>query len=702
MNTSDTLAYAGAACAGVVALIALLRGWRSVSGWLFAGGMFLLGMESVFIALADNPVVSEAAHWQHGRLAAMSLLPIVWTLFSLSYARGRCREFFHQWRHLLIGIFVLPAALAWVCPKQLIFIPPAGGIDQARWDWVFQLQPAGLVFYGIFLVSAVVVLMNLERTFRAAVGTMRWRIKFMILGVAILFAVRAYTCSQALLSRNMDPSLAAVNCGALVLGCLLMLRSLFRDGGAVAVFPSKAILENSLTVLVAGIYLICVGFLAKLAAHIESFQAKAFFLLIALVAVTVVALSDRARMHARRFISRYFQRPLYDYRTVWRTLTEGIVSRVSQSDLCQATVALVSEIFQVLSVTVWLVDEKRESLVFAASTSLSASAGEGMQPQKEEAAAILMALQAHRDPIDFETSQDAWAAALRRLTPTQFRTGGGRVCVPLVGGGQLLGVIALADRVGGIFFSLQDFDLLRCVGDQVAAGLLNAQLSQKLLQAKELEAFQTMSAFFVHDLKNTASTLNLMLQNLPVHFDNPDFRQDALRGMAKTCEHINHLISRLSLLRHDLQIKPVESNLNDVVAGVLSNWDGIARVTLVKNLRPCPSILLDREQIGKVAANLLINALEAVSQSNEIRVETSHENGWVVLTVADHGCGMTPEFVSRSLFRPFQTTKKMGLGIGMFQSKMIVEAHGGRIEVESEERKGTTFRVLLPVARQIK
>jgi hypothetical protein len=68
---------------------------------------------------------------------------------------------------------------------------------------------------------------------------------------------------------------------------------------------------------------------------------------------------------------------------------------------------------------------------------------------------------------------------------------------------------------------LQDFDLLRCVGDQVAAGLLNAQLSQKLLQAKELEAFQTMSAFFVHDLKNTASTLNLMLQNLPVHFDNP-------------------------------------------------------------------------------------------------------------------------------------------------------------------------------------
>jgi putative PEP-CTERM system histidine kinase len=234
----------------------------------------------------------------------------------------------------------------------------------------------------------------------------------------------------------------------------------------------------------------------------------------------------------------------------------------------------------------------------------------------------------------------------------------------------------------------------------VAAGLLNAQLSQKLLQAKELEAFQTMSAFFVHDLKNTASTLNLMLQNLPVHFDNPDFREDALRGMAKTCEHINHLISRLSLLRHDLQIKPMASDLSQVVSEVLANWDGIAGVALVKNLRPCPATLLDHEQIAKVVTNLVINASEAVSQSGEIRIETSQSHGWSVLLVADNGCGMTPEFLSRALFRPFQTTKKKGLGIGMFQSKMIVEAHGGRIEVESEVRKGTTFRVLLPLEKQ--
>ena len=74
--------------------------------------------------------------------------------------------------------------------------------------------------------------------------------------------------------------------------------------------------------------------------------------------------------------------------------------------------------------------------------------------------------------------------------------------------------------------------------------------------AKELEAFQTMSTFFVHDLKNAASTLSLTLQNLPVHFDDPEFREDALRGIANTVSRINLHIRRLSVLRNKLELKP--------------------------------------------------------------------------------------------------------------------------------------------------
>jgi len=270
----------------------------------------------------------------------------------------------------------------------------------------------------------------------------------------------------------------------------------------------------------------------------------------------------------------------------------------------------------------------------------------------------------------------------------------------MIGGGEVLGLIILGDRVGGVSFSWQDFDLLKCVADQVAASLLNAQLSQKLLQAKEMEAFQTMSAFFVHDLKNTTSTLNLMLKNLPVHFNDPEFRADALRGISKTVAHINHLIGRLSLLRHELQIKPVESDLNEVVVKALAGWEEVTGVSLVKNLPPLPKILLDQEQMLKVVTNLVLNARDAVSSAGEIRIETAQSNGWVILTVSDNGCGMAPEFLSRSLFRPFQTTKKNGLGIGLFQSKMIVEAHKGRVQVESQPGKGTTFRIILPLLKQ--
>jgi len=205
-----------------------------------------------------------------------------------------------------------------------------------------------------------------------------------------------------------------------------------------------------------------------------------------------------------------------------------------------------------------------------------------------------------------------------------------------------------------------------------------------------------MSAFFVHDLKNTASTLNLMLQNLPTHFSDPSFREDALRAVGKTVAHINNLIGRLGLLRQGVTIKRTEVDLNEHLLKFLADWEKAAGINVSKDLQPLPRAALDQDQILKVATNLLLNAKEAMPANDEIRIATRQTNGWIVLSVSDTGCGMTPEFMNHSLFRPFQTTKTNGTGIGMFQSRMIVEAHGGRIEVESQQDKGTTFHVYLP------
>jgi putative PEP-CTERM system histidine kinase len=661
--------------------------------------MAAMAVESVFSGLSLGGSLEELIYWQHWRLATMSFFPGIWLYFSLTYGRGNQRVFVKHWRWLLGAFFLVPLSLGIFLNKFLML--PAVEIKAGH--WLLGLGLPGFLLNLLLLVSMVLVAMNLERTFRASVGTMRWRIKFMILGLIVLFAVRFYTSSQTLILKAIDPDLLVVDAGALLVGGILIFRSLFRAGHFdMDVYPSLTVLQSSLTVLLAGIYLVIIGVFAKLVTYFkiggdESFTAKAFMILAALVALTILLLSDRVRLYTNRFISRHFQRPLYDYRTVWRKFTEATASCVKQMDLCQAAVKSVTDIFQALSVTIWLVDDKKEQLVFAASTFLSEARAENLRPKKNELAEVIKALQSQNEPVDIDDSKANWATILQRCHPEEFHKGGHRICVPMVVGEEMIGFMILGDRVGGLPFLWQDFDLLKCIGDQLAAGLLNTRLSQKLLQAKELEAFQTMSAFFVHDLKNTANTLNLMLQNLPVHFDDPAFRADALRGVAKTVTHINRLIGRLSSIRHELQIKPVPSDLNELVAKALAGWEEVAGINLTKDLPPLPPVKFDADQMFKVATNLIFNAREAVAKSGQVHIATSQSNGWVILAVTDNGCGMSQEFISRSLFRPFQTTKKNGLGIGMFQSKMIVEAHQGKIEVESEPGHGATFRIYLPV-----
>lgn len=141
----------------------------------------------------------------------------------------------------------------------------------------------------------------------------------------------------------------------------------------------------------------------------------------------------------------------------------------------------------------------------------------------------------------------------------------------------------------------------------------------------------------------------------------------------------------------------MEADLNELVRNTLSTLDGRRKVTPIMDLNPIPKLLLDSGEIQKVLINLVLNADEALKDGGEVRVVTKQQNGFVIFSVIDNGCGMSQEFIQKSLFHPFQTTKKKGMGIGLYQSKMIVEAHGGKMEVESEGGKGTTMRVLLPL-----
>lgn len=699
MHISEILAFLSATGAGVLALIAVFRARRSIAMRAFVGGMLTLAVERTFCGFASYEAVpGQLSQWIQYCGIGAAFLPGFWLLFSLTYARENARECALRWRWVLVVAFLLPVGLSVIFPQSL---PILAYDDKPTPTPHFVLSGLGTVRYLLLLVSAILVLMNLERSFRASVGLIRWRIKFMLMGAAVLFIIRIFTASQALLYREVTATMESLNSCGLLVAALLIFRSIFRDEPlALNVHPSQSVLQGTVTIVLAGIYLLVVGLLASLTAHFGSegsFEFKAFVTLAAVVSLAVLLQSDRVNLHLRRFVSRHFKRPLYDYQAVWRRFTEGTASRVEQTDFSQAVVMLLADTFKALCVTLWVLDEQRGEIALGASTSLSAEKARALKPDAAGSDIVVKHLRSHTDPVDIDNSSEMWAVILRRCHPDEFHKGGNRVCVPIVSRGEVLAFITLGDRVGGTSFTLQDCDLLKSIGEHVASGLLNVRLSQRLVQSREHEAFQTMAAFFVHDLKNAASTLSLMLQNLPTHFDDPEFRQDALRGVGKSVAHINNLISRLSELRRELKIQAREADLNEVVAAALAGFEPGPTFSLEKTLTPLPRLFVDSEQFAKVVTNLVLNAREATNGQGRLRLSTGRQGGWAVLTAIDNGCGMSTEFLGKSLFRPFQTTKKNGLGIGMFQSRMIVEAHGGRIAVESTPGQGTTFRVSLPL-----
>ncbi len=122
--------------------------------------------------------------------------------------------------------------------------------------------------------------------------------------------------------------------------------------------------------------------------------------------------------------------------------------------------------------------------------------------------------------------------------------------------------------------------------------------------------------------------------------------------------------------------------------------------SIVEDYHELPLVRADPEQLKKVIINLIINAEESVTGEGEIRVNTAVKNGKATFSVSDNGCGIAREFIEDGLFRSFSTTKASGFGIGLYQSKKIIEAHRGRIEVTSKVGRGSNFTVLLPIIQE--
>jgi putative PEP-CTERM system histidine kinase len=702
MPFAVVLSISAACFTFVMGAAVLLHDRNSVVHRLLAVGMFLFAVEELFRGRSSVATLPEhVANWQQWGIGIAVLSLAFWIGFSVSYARVNSRDFLSKWKWPLFAVAVLPILFV-VSFRNSIFGDPTIALGQSG-QWSIPLGWSGKVLQVLFLGVSVLVLFNLERTIRSSVGRMRWQIKFMALGIGGLFALRIYLASQSLLFSHIDTGLGTTNAVALLAANLLFGFSLYRARSLnMDVYLSTATIQTSFTVILVGIYLLAVGFLAQLTRYsvvYRSLPIDALLVFLCLTVLAVLLLSNRLRWKLRLFVSRHFHRPIYDYRRVWMELTRRTTSLVDANELSTAGSRMVSKSLEILSVSVWLVDESQRRLTLGGSTALSGIHGREIEKAGKSAPDFIRFLREQPGCVDLDTVTFSWPEEIMAVAKDFFCESRIRYAIGLQAGGEMVGLMTLNDdRVGGQkTLSIEDLALLETLASQLAAGLLNLKLSARLRQAQEIETFQTVSTFFVHDLKNVASRLSLTMQNLPANFDNPEFRKDALRVMSTSVNKIDEMCSRLAKLRQHVELKLEQCDLNILVASTLTDFKTNLRAELQQDLQPIPKTLIDSAQIQTVLTNLVTNANEAVVNGNGvIRVATFHDGNAVGFAVRDNGCGMHEEFIETSLFRPFKTTKKKGLGIGLFHSRLIVEAHRGTVEVNSTIGAGTEFRVLLP------
>jgi hypothetical protein len=695
------LAFAAALLCGGLAVCVLWTNPGAFVHRVFAVGMLALALQQTCVGFAASASLpADILWWELRGFYITATIPGLWLLFSLSFARTDYQDVLKKWCWVLLVIFAFPLGLVGFFSSALLI---DFAYSETSSGWMISIGWSGYGFYLWMLLGAVLVLMNLERTLRVSTGSMRWQIKFMLVGIGSLFAAQIYTYSQVVLFSAVNLQLKVVTAAAMLAANLLISLSLFRHRPlSTEIYLSRTALYNSITAFVVGIYLLAVGMFAKVIGYFggsRDLPLETFVVFLASVGLAILLLSDQLRQRIKQLISRHFYRSRYDYQQVWMAFTHRTTSVMDVHELCAVVAKIVSETFGVPAVTIWLLDDgAAEYVMLGGSTAFSAREKPTWTGTEQSAVALVEFLCARQQPVDFTRMTDTTAQELKATYAQAFRYARLRYGVALIAGQTCVGFMTLNDRVTKEAFSLEEFALLKTLAGQAAASLLNLRLSQHLLKAKEMEAFQTLSAFFVHDLKNLAAKLSLMVQNLPAHYDNPAFRNDMLRVISSSVAKMNGMCSRLSLMTKKIELQPVEMDLNTLVATTLAEIKDALQGELQQELRPVPSVLIDPEQLQKVLLNLLLNANEAVGEQGRIRVWTDWRDGWAILSVQDNGHGMSNLFMEQALFQPFQTTKSQGLGIGLFHSKMIVEAHRGRIEVESEEGKGSIFRVFLPGA----
>jgi len=547
--------------------------------------------------------------------------------------------------------------------------------------------------FALRLGLAVVGLILVEQLLRRANPDARWSIKHLCVGLAGVFAFDLFLYADAMLYANLDPDIWIARGVANLLVIPFVAVSTARNTGwTIDMHLSRSVVFHSTALLVSGIFLLAI---AAAGYYVRFFggdwgralQIELLFGALLLAALAVSSGSVRSKIQV--FVSKHFFSYRYDYRAEWLRFTRNLSAESSVPRVQEQCIKALADLVDSPGGALWL---KTENSDFRPASRLNVAAVDAVEPADGPLAGFLQRTgwvvdlrEYAAEPSRYEgLVLPGWLASI----PTTW------LVVPLPSAAELVGFVLLTKPRTALDVNWEVRDLLKTASRQAASYLGQIRASEALLEARKFDAFNRMSAFVVHDLKNLVAQLTLMLKNSERHAGNPEFQRD----MLSTVEHV---VGRMNALMLQLRAgtTPVENarptDLGAVVQRICAAKSAAGgRVDV--DLAPGVAAVGHEDRLDHVIGHLIQNALDATAGGGCVSVRLRRAGGFAELEIGDTGVGMSPEFMRERLFKPFETTKSGGMGIGVYESSQYVAGLGGEILIDSTPGAGTRVRVLLP------
>ena len=543
---------------------------------------------------------------------------------------------------------------------------------------------------------AVLGLLLVEQVFRNQVQKSRWGAKPLCLGLGLLCLFDVYLFSHTLMFGAFDVDVLAARALVHAASTPLLLMASRRDARWLSrVQVSKTAAFYSASLLLVGAYLL---FVASVGYYVRFFGGtwggafQVALLAAALVLLSLLVLSGALRARLRVFLNKHFFSYRYDYRLEWLRFTATLSSRGVPEDVGQLVLRGLADMVECPSGSLWFKSLGDAQYVQTAHWNMPVTAqredldsGFCQFLRQREWIIDLAATRSGSDQHGAAAQTPDWLLAM----PSAW------LVVPLLVGDELLGFVVLGQPRTTIELDWEVRDLLKTAARQAAVFLAQMHATESLLEVRKFDAFNRMSAFVVHDLKNIVTQLALMLKNAERHQHNPEFQQDMLITVENSLDKMRQLM---------LQLREGERPAGHASGVELAPLLQRIEQSVRQRGRQLELELADRvatrghaERLERVIGHIVQNALDATPITGRVWVRLSQSVGRAMLVVGDTGVGMSQDFVQSRLFRPFSSTKSSGMGIGSYESFQYVKELGGSIDVKSELGQGTVMTLLLPL-----